>query len=167
MALIKLAGKPINTHGELPEVGQKAPDFQLVTTKLKKTGLDRYSGQRKLLNIVPSLDTPTCARSTRKFNELALKFPNAAFLVIAADLPFAMQRFCQHEKLENVTSLSLMCSPKFAEDYGVLMIDGPLAGITARAVLVLDTDNTVMYRELVDDIKNEPDYDAAITALRL
>jgi len=166
MALIKLAGKPINTNGDLPEVGQKAPDFELVTTKLNKTGLDRYAGQRKLLNIVPSLDTPTCARSTRKFNELALKFPDVAFLVIAADLPFAMQRFCQQEKLKNVISLSLMCSPRFAEDYGVLMMDGPLAGITARAVLVLAADNTVIYRELVDDIKNEPDYDAALQALK-
>ena len=166
MALIKLAGKPINTNGELPEAGQKAPAFKLVSTKLKKVGLDRYTGQRKLLNIVPSLDTPTCARSTRKFNELALNYPDVVFLVIAADLPFAMQRFCQQEQLKNVVSLSLMCSPQFAEDYGVLMLDGPLAGITARAVLVLETDNTVLYRQLVDDIKNEPDYDAALKALK-
>ncbi len=165
MSLIKLAGKPINTNGELPAVGQKAPEFELISTQLKKTRLDHFSGQRKLLNIVPSLDTPTCARSTRKFNELALLHPDASFLVIAADLPFAMQRFCQHEKLKNVISLSLMCSRQFAQDYGVLMIDGPLAGITARAVLVLDVDNTILYRELVDDIKNEPNYDAAITAL--
>lgn len=165
MATVTLKGNPIHTIGDLPAVGSKAPDFKLVDGDLKDVSLERFRGKRKVLNIVPSLDTPTCATSTRKFNETAGFLPNSVVLVISSDLPFASKRFCTTEGLKNVVPLSLMRSRQFAEDYGVLVTDGPLAGICARAVVVLDEADRVVHGQLVPEIAQEPDYAAALAAL--
>ncbi len=165
MAKITLEGKPFRTNGELPAVGSKAPDFHLVDKALSDIRLKDYAGKKKLLNIVPSLDTGVCATSTRKFNEFFADRDDALALVISADLPFAQGRFCGAEGLENVVTLSLMRSRNFAKDYGMLIEDGPLAGITARAVVVLDENDKVVYTQLVPEIAQEPDYDAALAAL--
>jgi len=163
MATITLHGNPITTNGDLPAVGSQAPDFKLVDSELNDKTLADFSGKKKLLNIVPSLDTPVCATSTKKFNEHASD--SCVMLIISADLPFAMGRFCEAEGTDKVVSLSMMRSRKFAKDYGVLIQDGPLAGITARAVVVLDENNKVVYAELVPEIAHEPDYDKALAAL--
>lgn len=165
MARITLRGSAINTNGELPRVGSTAPDFLLVNKDLKDLSLAAWEGKKKLLNIVPSLDTPVCALSTKKFNDYAKDHPDTVMLMISADLPFAMSRFCSAEGLENVVPLSLMRGKDFAVDYGVLIEDGPMAGITARAVVVIDENDTVVYNELVPEIGNEPDYEAALKAL--
>lgn len=165
MAKITLHGNPIHSNGELPKVGSKAPDFKLTTKDLKDVSLADYKGKKKLLNIVPSLDTPVCAISTKKFNEHAKQHKDSVILVVSADLPFAQGRFCGNEHLDNVIPLSLIRSKKFAEDYGVLIKDGPLAGVTARAVVVLDASDKVVYTELVPEIGQEPDYDKALKAL--
>jgi len=165
MASITLKGSPINTNGELPEVGSTAPDFKLVDASLADITLADYAGKKKLLNIVPSLDTPVCATSTKKFNDFASAHDDTVMLMVSADLPFAMSRFCSAEGADNVVALSLMRSKSFAKNYGVLIQDGPLAGITARAIVVLDADNKVLYTELVPEIAQEPDYEAAIAAL--
>jgi thiol peroxidase len=166
MAQVTHKGNPIHTNGELPKVGAKAPDFQLTRGDLKDVSLADYKGKKKILNIVPSLDTPTCATSTRKFNEAASKLPNAVVLVVSADLPFAQKRFCTTEGLENVVPLSLMRGKHFAKDYGVFIEDGLLAGITARAVVVIDENDQVTYTQLVPEIGQEPDYDKALAAAR-
>lgn len=166
MATVKLDGKPCKTVGELPKVGSKAPDFRLTDADLNDVSLENFMGKRKLLNIVPSLDTSVCAASTRKFNETAREYNNAAFLVISADLPFAMGRFCKAEGISNIHGLTMMRSKQFGQDYGVLLADGPLAGINARAVVVLDENDKVVYTELVPEIGNAPNYDAALKALR-
>lgn len=165
MAQLTFKGNPIHTNGDLPAVGQPAPDFKLVANDLKDLTLADFTGKKKLLNIVPSLDTSVCALSTRKFNEYAKAHPDSVILVISADLPFAQKRFCGDEGLSNVVTLSMMRSRKFAKDYGVLLEDGPLAGLTARAVVVLDENNSVRYSELVPEIAQEPDYNAALAAL--
>lgn len=165
MATITLKGNRINTSGNLPQVGSKAPDFVLVDGDLNNITLDNYKGKKKLLSIVPSLDTPVCAMSTKKFNEAAKSRKGTVFLMISADLPFAMKRFCAAEGTGNVIPLAMMRSRNFAKDYGVLIQDGPLAGITARAVVVLDADNKVLHAELVPEIAQEPDYDKALAAL--
>ncbi|MEJ2095203.1 MAG: thiol peroxidase [Gammaproteobacteria bacterium] len=165
MAKVTLQGNEINTNGDLPAVGTDAPDFVLVDGDLNNVSLAAYAGKKKLLNIVPSLDTPTCATSTKKFNDAARENADAVFLVISADLPFAMGRFCGAEGTDNVIPLSLMRSRNFAKDYGVLIQDGPLTGITARAVVVLDENNKVLYTELVPEIADEPDYTSALAAL--
>lgn len=165
MAKITLQGKETNTNGELPKVGDDAPDFSLANAKLSDVSLETYKGKKKLLNIVPSLDTPTCATSTKKFNDAAKEKSDAVFLMISADLPFAMSRFCKAEGTNNVTALSMMRSRKFAKDYGVLIEDGPLAGITARAVVVIDENNKVIHSELVSEIADEPNYDAALAVI--
>ncbi len=165
MATVTLKGNPFNTSGDLPAVGSAAPDFHLVKGDLSDVSLADFAGKRKVLNIVPSLDTPTCATSTRKFNEKAASLDNTVVLVVSADLPFAQGRFCETEGLKEVVPLSLMRSRNFAKDYGVLLTDGPLAGITARAVVVLDENNQVSYTQLVSEIADEPDYDAALAAL--
>ncbi len=164
MAEVLLGGKPIHTNGELPAVGAKAPDFRLTGIDLKDVSLADYRGKKKILNIVPSLDTPVCATSTRRFNQAAGKLPNTVVLVVSADLPFAAQRFCVTEGLANVVPLSLMRGKEFARDYGVLIEDGPLAGISGRAVVVLDANDRVVYRQLVPEIGQEPDYDKALAA---
>ncbi len=166
MAQVTLRGTPIHTNGELPAVGAKAPDFKLVNGDLKDVSLADYRGKKKILNIVPSLDTPTCATSTRKFNKEASSLPNTVVLVVSADLPFASKRFCTTEGLQNVVPLSLMRTKAFAKDYGVLLQDGPLEGITARAVVALDENDKVVYRQLVPEIAQEPDYDAALRAVK-
>jgi len=166
MAEIKLRGNPIKTNGELPAVGSAAPDFKLVDANLQEVSLAAFKGKKKLLNIVPSLDTPTCAISTKKFNDFAKANGNIAALTISADLPFAQKRFCGAENVEAVKTLSMMRSRNFAKDYGVLIENGPLAGITARAVVVLDENNKVVHKELVPEIVQEPNYDAAIAALK-
>jgi thiol peroxidase len=166
MAQVTLKGTPIHTNGDLPAVGAKAPDFKLTSGDLKDLTLADFKGKKKILNIVPSLDTPVCATSTRKFNESAARLPNTVVLVVSADLPFASKRFCTTEGIQNVTTLSLMRDKNFAKDYGVLIQDGPLAGITARAVVVVDEADKVVYKQLVPEIGQEPDYDKALAAAK-
>tara|TARA_B100000929_G_scaffold265972_1_gene233369 strand:+ start:2019 stop:2534 length:516 start_codon:yes stop_codon:yes gene_type:complete len=165
MATITLQGNQINTNGELPKIGDNAPDFVLVNSDMEDVSLSTYQGKKKLLSIVPSLDTPVCAISTKKFDQLAREKTNALFITISADLPFAMSRFCKIENLDNVITLSMMRSRNFAKDYGVLITDGPLAGITARAIVVLDEEDTVIHSELISEIADEPDYDTAVKIL--
>ncbi|MEE9551497.1 MAG: thiol peroxidase [Gammaproteobacteria bacterium] len=165
MATITLQGNEIHTNGDIPTVGSKAPDFVLADGDLNNVSLDTYKGKKKLLNIVPSLDTPVCATSTKKFNDAAKEKSDAVFLMISGDLPFAMSRFCSAEGTDNVIPLAMMRSRNFAKDYGVLIEDGPLEGITARAVVVIDEDDNVVYSELVPEIAQEPDYDKALAAL--
>jgi thiol peroxidase len=165
MAQTALQGNPVTLSGDLPAVGSLAPDFKLVDKDLADRTLADFAGKKKLLNIVPSLDTPVCATSTKTFNAAMAGKQDAVALVISADLPFAMGRFCGAEGIENVVSLSMMRSRNFAKDYGVLIEDGPLAGITARAVVVLDADNKVVYSQLVPEITQEPDYAAALAQL--
>ena len=165
MATITLRGNEIHTTGTLPAVGSQAPDFALVDGKLADKSLRDFAGKKKLLSIVPSLDTPVCALSTKKFNEQAKSRADTVMLMISADLPFAQGRFCAAEGATNVVPLSMMRSRKFAKDYGVLIEDGPLAGITARAIVVLDQNDKVVHSELVPEIAQEPNYDAALKAL--
>ncbi|MDH3527598.1 MAG: thiol peroxidase [Gammaproteobacteria bacterium] len=165
MATVTLHGNEAHTNGELPAVGSVAPDFRLVDGKLNDISLGDYDGKKKLLNIVPSLDTPTCAISTKKFNDYAKGRDDVVMLVVSADLPFAQGRFCGAEGIDNVVPLSMMRSRNFAKDYGVLITGGPLGGITARAVVVLDKNNHVVYTQLVPEIADEPDYEAALAAL--
>ncbi len=165
MATITLQGNEIHTNGDLPKVGDNAPDFSLVNAELGDVSLATYKGKKKLLSIVPSLDTPVCATSTKKFNDAAKEKSDAVFLMIAADLPFAMSRFCTAEGTDNVIALSMMRSRKFAKDYGVLIEDGPLAGITARALVVIDENDKVIHSELVPEIAQEPNYDTALATL--
>lgn len=164
MANITFQGKPINTIGDLPAVGTSAPDFLLTNRKMQDVSLATYAGKRKILNIVPSLDTPTCQTSTRKFNEKAAHLHNTVVLVISADLPFAQVRFCEIEGIKHVEALSTFRS-SFAHDYGVELLDSILAGLTARAVLVIDENDKVIYAQLVQEIADEPDYAAALAAL--
>jgi thiol peroxidase len=166
MATVTLQGDPLHTSGELPPEGAPAPDFRLVDGELNDRSLADFAGRKKLLNIVPSLDTSVCAESTRKFNEHARANEETVILVVSADLPFAQQRFCGAEGLENVVPLSMMRDKAFARDYGVLLEDGPLAGLAARAVVVLDEDDRVVHRQLVPEIGDEPDYDQALSTLK-
>lgn len=166
MARITRQGNPIHTSGDLPQVGSLAPDFRLVDADLKDVTLASFRGKKKLLSIVPSLDTPTCALSTQKFNEQASAYPNAVMLIVSADLPFAQKRFCAAENTDRVKPLSMMRNRDFARDYGVLMVDGPLEGLAARAVVVIDENDRVVHAELVPEIRQEPDYEAALAALR-
>lgn len=165
MATVTLRGAPIPVSGTLPPVGAIAPEFALTGKDLATVNLATYAGKRKVLNIVPSLDTPTCATSTRKFNQEAGQLANTVVLVISADLPFAMGRFCSTEGLENVVPLSTFRGRDFHFSYGVDIADGVLRGLTARAVLVLDENNHVIHAELVPEIAQEPDYAAALGAL--
>ena len=165
MAILTLQGNEINTNGEVPKAGSDAPDFMLVNSEMEDVSLTNYQGKKKLLSIVPSLDTPVCATSTKKFDKLAKEKLDTVFITISADLPFAVSRFCKTESVSNVITLSMMRSRNFAKDYGVLITDGPLAGITARAIIVLNETNEVIYSELVSEIADEPDYDAALALL--
>lgn len=166
MTTVTLKGNKINIYGDLPKVGTRAPDFKLVDVDLGDKTLGDYKGKKKLLNIVPSLDTPTCALSTKKFNDFAKTRSDAVILIISADLPFAQKRFCGNENLQNVVSLSLMRGQNFAKEYGLLIQDGPLAGITTRAVVVIDENDKVVYTELVPEIVDEPNYEKALAALK-
>ncbi len=165
MATVTLDGHPSQTSGELPAEGSKPPDFKLTDKKLKDRSLSDFEGQRKVLNIVPSLETSVCAAQARRFNQEAAALENTAVLVVSADLPFAQGRFCQTEGIDGLTTLSTVRSD-FARDYGVRIEDGPFAGLCARGVLVLDADNTVRHAQLAPEIGEEPDYDAALAALR-
>lgn len=166
MATVTLKGNPVEVAGNLPGKGDTAPAFSLTAADLSDVGLDAYAGKRKVLNIVPSLDTPTCATSTRKFNSEASSLDNTVVLIVSADLPFAASRFCETEGLDNVKTLSNFRSPDFARNYGVALSTGPLAGLTARAVVVLDESNKVLHSQLVGEIADEPDYAAALAALK-
>ncbi len=165
MATIKFQGKALNTSGNLPLIGKKAPDFSLVTGKLENVTLSNYAGKRKIMSIVPSLDTPTCAASTRIFNQKANNLDNTVVLVISADLPFAQGRFCEVEGLKDVIPLSTFRS-NFADDYGVNIVDTMLAGLTSRAIVIIDENDKVIYTELVDEVANEPDYESALAVLK-
>jgi len=166
MCAVTLGGNPISVAGTFPKPGDQAPDFSLTAKDMKDVGLGEYAGKRKILNIVPSLDTPVCAKSTRLFNEKASSMANTVVLVVSADLPFAMNRFCSAEGLNNVVTLSTFRGRDFHAKYGVDITDGALKGLTARAVVVLDESNKVIYSQLVPEIKQEPDYDAALAALK-
>lgn len=162
---VTLGGNPVQVAGNLPQKGQRAPAFSLVGKDLADVGLAAFAGKRKILNIFPSLDTPTCATSVRQFNQRANDKPNTVVLCISADLPFAQGRFCGAEGLNNVVTLSTMRGRDFLEAYGVSIVSGPLAGVAARAVVVLDESDTVLHSQMVPEIKNEPDYAAALAAL--
>jgi len=161
-----LGGNPVQLNGNFPKTGQTAPDFSLVNKDLQDVTLASFGNKRKVLNIVPSLDTPTCQASARRFNQAASILSNAVVINISADLPFAMSRFCASEGLDNVINLSVMRGREFLRNYGVEIASGVLAGLAARAVVVLDGNNVVRYTELVSEIKNEPNYDAALAALQ-
>ena len=162
---VTLGGNPIEVSGRFPAKGDQAPAFSLVGKDLADVSLASLAGKRKVLNIFPSIDTPTCAASVRKFNQSANDVANTVILCISADLPFAQSRFCGAEGLDNVQTLSTMRGRDFLEAYGVAVKTGPLTGVAARAVVVLDESDRVLYSELVDEIANEPDYDAALANL--
>ena len=162
---VTLAGNPITLNGQFPQAGSQAPAFTLVAKDLADVSLASYAGKRKILNIFPSIDTPTCATSVRQFNAKANDLPNTVVLCISADLPFAQNRFCAAEGLSNVLTLSTLRGADFLTAYGVAITSGPLAGLAARAVVVLDENDRVLHSELVSEIKNEPDYAAALAAL--
>ncbi len=165
MAQITLEGNPFNTVGDLPAVGSKAPDFTLTNTDLADVSLQDFAGKKVVLNIFPSLDTPVCADSIRRFNQEAASMDNAVVLSVSADLPFAFTRFCSTEGIENVVSLSVFKSPAFGKDYGVGIEEGVLSGLLSRAVVVVDEAGNVTYTEQVPEIAQEPDYAAALSAL--
>lgn len=162
---VTLGGNPIQVGGTFPQAGVNASAFTLVAKDLSDATLESFSGKRKVLNIFPSVDTPICATSVRKFNERASQLSNTVVLCISADLPFAQTRFCGAEGLDNVQTLSTIRGREFMQNYGVAIESGPIAGLTARAVIVLDENNRVLHSELVHEIKNEPDYEAALKAL--
>lgn len=165
MTQVLLKGTAVALGGEMPALGQPAPPLRLTNGRFEDRELADFGAQPKLLSLVPSLDTPVCAESTRVFHRRVAALEDCALLVISADLPFAQQRFCSTEGIAGVHSLSTLRAPNFGRDYGALMVSGPLAGLLTRAVLVLDADNRVIYREWVSEITQEPDYDAAIAAL--
>ena len=166
MAQIMLKGNPINTCGELPKVGEQLKDFVLANNKLIRVRMSDFKDSKLVLNIFPSLDTPTCAMSVRQFNKLAAEMENTKVLCISRDLPFAQARFCGAEGLENVITLSDYETGEFGYDYGLEIIDGPLKGLHSRVVIVADETGKVIYTEQVADIVNEPNYDAALEALK-
>ena len=165
MAEIEFRGMTMHTGGELPAIGAAAPDFSLTGDGLAAVSLGDFAGKSVVLNIFPSIDTPTCANSVRAFNERAAALADAAVLCVSADLPFAAGRFCGAEGIENVSCASTFRSPDFYDAYGVQIADGPLAGLCARAVVVIDADGNVAHSQLVNPITDEPDYDAALGAL--
>lgn len=165
MADITLDGNPFHTVGSLPAAGSKAPDFRLVGADLRDVTLATFAGKTKILNILPSLDTAVCATSARTLNEKVKGRAGTVVLIVSADLPFAMNRFCKTEGLQNVVPLSMMRGREFAKDYGTLIVDGPFEGLSARALVVVDAADRVVHAELVREIGNEPDYDAALHAI--
>ena len=165
MADVLFKGTPAHTTGNLPKVGSQAPDFKLTAGDLSEVTLANFKGKKKLLSIVHSLDTGVCANSAKRFNDFAKGRSDVVVLVVSCDLPFAQGRFCSGEGISNVVTLSMMHDRHFGLDYGVLIQDGPLASLTARAVVALDENNKVLHTELVSEVANEPDYDAALKAL--
>ena len=162
---VTLGGNPVQVEGNLPAKGQTAPAFSLVAKDLADTALASFAGKRKVLNIYPSIDTPTCAKSTRKFNEAASGLANTVVLCVSGDLPFAAKRFCEMEGLANVAHLSTFRHPEFMKAWGVAFAEGPMVGLTVRAVVVLDENDNVVHSQMVPEIAQEPDYDAALKAL--
>jgi thiol peroxidase len=165
MAQVTLKGNPVNTCGSLPAVGEAAPDFTAIDKDLKEVSLQDFTGRKVVLNIFPSVDTPTCAMSVRRFNAEIAKRDNAVVICVSMDLPFAHARFCGAEGIENVVSVSAFRQPEFGDHYGVRITEGPLAGLFARAVVVVDEKGRVAYHQLVPEIADEPDYDTALQAL--
>jgi thiol peroxidase len=165
MATTKLNGNPVTLSGDFPVKDAPAKNFTAVQQDLSLVSLDAFKGKRVVLNIFPSIDTEVCATSVRKFNERAAALENTQVICLSYDLPFAHKRFCGAEGIENVITASLFRNPGFAVEYGVFIADGPLAGLTARAVIVLDGQGVVLHAQLVDDITHEPDYDAALAFL--
>lgn len=163
---VKLKGNIVHTIGHLPPLHTKAHDFRLVDNNLKDRSLSEFHGKKKLIATVPSLDTGTCSTMTKHFNEMAKKHPDFVFITVSADLPFAQKRFCEAEGVHNAFTFSMMRDKEFGKNYGVLLEDGPLEGILARAVFVLDAHDHVLYQELVGEITTEPDYHKALEALR-
>lgn len=165
MSSTRFRGNPVHVDGPFPKVGDKAPGFRLIAGDLSEKSLSDFPGKRKVLNIFPSIDTGVCAASVRHFNQVAAGLKDAVVLCISVDLPFAQSRFCGAEGIQNVVMLSMMRGREFLKDYGVAMTDGPLAGLAARAVVVLDEHDKVLHAQLVDELTHEPDYDAALKAL--
>ena len=165
MAQTALSGNPVNTSGDLPAVGQTAPGFTLTGNDLSPVASADFAGQQMVLNIFPSVDTPTCASSVRAFNERAANLENTTVLCVSADLPFAQARFCGAEGIENVKTASTFKNPEFLTDFGVRILDGVLEGLCARAVVVINDSGQVTHSQLVAEIADEPDYDAALNAL--
>lgn len=165
MATVTLKGNPFSTIGSLPQVGTNAPDFSLIKSDLSTSTLSDYKGSNVILNIFPSIDTATCAASVRQFNAKAASLENTKVLCISRDLPFAQKRFCGAEGIENVITLSDFANGSFGKTYGIELTDGPLASLHARAIVVLDASGKVLYTELVSEIADEPNYDAAIASL--
>ena len=163
---VTLQGQPFNTFGEMPRVGEKAPEFGGVRADLSVIKLSELLGKRVVLNVFPSLDTPVCAASVRKFNKVASELDNTVVLCVSKDLPFAQSRFCVAEGLENVISVSTFRCNCFRDGYGLELADGPLRGLEARAVIVIDEEGTIIYEQLVSEITSEPDYEAALAVLR-
>lgn len=166
MATVTLGGTPVQTSGSLPATGSKAPDFRLTKEDLSDASLKDFAGKKKIINIVPSLDTGTCAASARRFDREIASMPDAVLLTVSNDLPFAMARFCKAEGLENIISLSQLRDRSFGKDWGVAITSGPLEGLLARAVVVLDANDRVAYSEQVPEIKQEPDYAKALAAAK-
>lgn len=166
MGTVFFKGTPCHTYGSIPAVGSQAPCFNLTGKDLNEVRCSDYKGKRVVLNVFPSLDTPVCAMSVRRFNADASKLDNTAVVCVSMDLPFAMNRFCTAEGIENVTVASAFRSPMFAEEYGLQLTDGPLAGLLARAVIIIDENGKIIYSELVDEITREPDYEAALSVLK-
>jgi len=166
MAQIEFKGSPIHTAGHLPEIGSKAPDFKVVKTDLSTLSLSDFKGKKIVLNIFPSIDTPVCAATVRKFNTEATKLQNSVVFCISKDLPFAQKRFCASEGLDNVITGSEFRDSSFSQAYGVSIIDGPLQGLFSRAILVINQEGEVVYTEQVTEIAQEPDYEKALTAVK-
>jgi thiol peroxidase len=165
MASITLKGNECHTCGDLPAVGSTAPEFKLIGNDLSESTIASFDGRNVVLNIFPSLDTPVCATSVRQFNQKAAATGNTAVVNVSMDLPFAHKRFCESEGIDNVTNLSAFRSPEFGQDYGVLITDGPLQGLFARAIVVINDRNEVVHTQLIPEIAQEPDYDAALAAI--
>ena len=166
MAKITLKGNEVNTNSDIVTKGSIAPDFILVDSDLQDVNLSSFDGKNKILSIVPSLDTPVCQKSTLVFNEKVAGLEDTVMLIVSSDLPFAMKRFCTNESLDNVMPVSMMRSRNFAKDYGVLLVDGPLSGITTRAIVTISKDNKVLHSELVTEIADEPNYQAALDSIK-
>jgi len=166
MAKITLKGNEVNTNSDIVSQGLDAPDFILVNSDLQDVNLSSFDGKNKILSIVPSLDTPVCQKSTLVFNEKVAGLEDTVMLIVSSDLPFAMKRFCASESLDNVMPVSMMRSRNFAKDYGVLLVDGPLSGITTRAIVTISKDNKVLHSELVTEIADEPNYQAALDSIK-
>ena len=166
METIYFKGTPCHTYGSIPTVGSVAPCYHLTSSSLADVKCGDFEGKKVVLNVFPSLDTPVCAASVRRFNKEAAGLDNTAVVCVSMDLPFAQSRFCTAEGIDNLVVASAFRSPTFAQEYGLLIVDGPLAGLLARAVIIIDENKKVVYSQLVEEITNEPDYEAALSVLK-